>query len=108
MGDSTTAMGWLKRSNFKEKDEDDNEWLVKQQVARKLANLVLESDTMLYQQWFKGEFNTVSDSLSRDCYFLSHKLHSNFLKKSVPSQLPSNFHIKPVPTEISCFITLIL
>ena len=30
---STSAMGWLRRSNFRQKDEDDNEWIVKQQVA---------------------------------------------------------------------------
>ena len=69
MGDSTTAMGWLRRSNFREKDESNREWEVKQNVARKMANLVLDSETVLYRQWFEGEKNVVADSLSRDAYF---------------------------------------
>ena len=48
MGDNTSAMGWLRRSNFREKGEDDLEWAVKEQVARKLANLILDSETVLY------------------------------------------------------------
>ena len=108
MGDSTSAMGWLRRSNFKETNEDDNEWLVKQQVARKVASLVLQSDTMLYHQWFKGEQNVVADSLSRDLYYLNMKSHEQFLHSVAPSQLPSNFHIKAVPAEICSFIISIL
>ena len=114
MGDSTTAMGWMRRSNFKESDnangdpESSEEWLVKQQIARKLAQLTLDSNTVLYQQWFKGSENVVADSLSRDLYYLPPKTHETFLSIVAPSQLPVNFHIKPVPTEICCFITSIL
>ena len=49
MGDSMTAMGWMRRSNFKESDnangdpESSEEWLVKQQIARKIAQLTLDS-----------------------------------------------------------------
>ena len=64
MGDSTTAMGWLRRTKFREKEEDDNEWLVKQEVGRTLATLVLSSNTTLYKQWFAGSSNIVADSLS--------------------------------------------
>ena len=70
MGDSTTAMGWMRRSNFRESDdtkddpESSDEWLVKQEIARKLAKLTLDSDTVLYQQWFRGSENVVADSLS--------------------------------------------
>ena len=79
MGDSTSAMGWLRRSNFREKDESDKEWEVKQSVARKLARLVLDSETVLYKQWFAGELNVVADSLSRDCYYLNESTHQTFL-----------------------------
>ena len=48
MGDSTSAMGWLRRSNVREKNGSDKEWEVKQSVARKLARLVLDSETVLY------------------------------------------------------------
>ena len=104
MGDSTSAIGWLRRSNFRAKDENDIEWEVKQNVARKLANLVLDSETVLYKQWFAGELNVVADSLSRDCYYLNPSSHKTFLNSTVPQQLPQNFHISPVPTEICSFI----
>ena len=112
IGDNTTAAGWLKRSNFRDNSEENKEssgeWMLKQQVARKLASLILDSDSVLYTQWFKGEHNVVADSLLRDTYFLSPSSHENFLSKTVPQQLLKNFHIKEVPKEISCFIALML
>jgi hypothetical protein len=105
MGDSTSAMGWLRRSNFKEKDEDDRDWLAKQRVARKLANLILDSQTVVYKQWFRGEDNVVADSLSRDLFFLSPSAHESFLHSTVSPQLPLNFRIRPVPAEICSFIS---
>ena len=79
MGDSTTALGWIRRSNFRENDKDDNDWRVKQQVAEKLAELVLESNTLLYKQWFQAADNVVADSLSRDAYYLTPHAHTLFL-----------------------------
>ena len=105
MGDNTSAMGWLRRSNFREKDEDDNEWEVKQEVARKMASLVLKSDAVLYTQWFAGKENDAADSLSRDCYYLSNKTHKHFLLSTIPHQLPQNFNIRAVPAEICSFIS---
>lgn len=108
VGDSTSAMGWLRRSNFREKDESDEEWKVKQQIARKLGDLLLDHDLVLYRQWLKGDFNIVSDSLSRDAYFLPPHAHKLFFKILAPTQIPENFNIKPVPNEIASFIISIL
>ena len=105
MGDNTTAAGRCKRTNFRETSEDDTDWIIKQTIARKLATLVLESDTMLYTQWFKGIDNVVTDSLSRDVHLLSISTHQSFLIKTIPNQLPPNFQIQEIPTEISSFIT---
>ena len=48
-------MGWLRRSNFREDANENNkeseineDWLVKQDIARKLAYLVMEVDSCLY------------------------------------------------------------
>ena len=68
MGDSTTAAGWLRKSNFKEDDENDVETTVKLITARHLANLILHAKACLYSQWFVGDENDVSDSLSRDIH----------------------------------------
>jgi hypothetical protein len=105
MGDNTASMGWLRRSNFRENEEHDLEWLAKQKIARKVAEIVLNSNTVLYRQWFKGADNVVADSLSRDAYFLSNKTHELFLNQTVPHQVPQNFRIQPVPKEICSFVT---
>ena len=111
-GDNTSAMGWLRRSNFRESFEDDEEsnldWLAKQMVARKLANLIIDSKAVLYSQWFCGEANVGSDSLSRDCEFLSSNTHETLLKKFATTQVPANLSISPLPNEIVCFVSSIL
>ena len=56
----------------------------------------------------KGEENQVADSLSRDYYYMNPNSHEKILHMVVPQQLPPNFKIKPLPKEISSFITLIL
>ena len=108
LGDNTTAAGWCRRTNFREKVEGDRDWIVKQQVARQLANLILDSETVLYTQWFKGTWNLVTDSLSRDMHIFSEESHTLFLQKTVHCQLPHNFQIRPLPEKISCFITSML
>ena len=48
MGDYTASMGWLRRSNFREENESNLEWFAKQEVARKLARVVLIAEACLY------------------------------------------------------------
>ena len=101
------------RSNYRESIEEESqetstEWFVKQQVARKVASLILQVEAVLYSQWLKGEENIVSDSLSRDAYFLSPSAHTTLLQNTVPHQLPQHFQIQALPDEISCFIASIL
>ena len=77
-------------------------------MGRKLANLVLDSNTVLYKQWLKGQDNVVADSLSRDNYYMNANTHTLFLQLTVPQQLPANFRIKPLPREICSYITSLL
>ena len=78
MEDNTDSMGWLRRSNFRDNDEHDSEWLAKQKVARNLAELVLDSNTTIYRQWFRGADNKVADSLSRDAYYSPNSTNEKF------------------------------
>ena len=105
MGDNTASMGWLRRANFRESDENNLEWFAKQKVARQLASLILQSNTVLYRQWFRGADNDVADSLSRDSFFLTHSSHERFLRQTLPHQVPQHFSIQQVPKEIISFIT---
>ena len=75
MGDKNDSMGWLRRSNFRENDEHDSEWLANQKLARKLAELVLYSNTTVCRQWFRGADNIVAYSIPRDAYYLSNSTH---------------------------------
>ena len=105
IGDNTSSLGWMRRSNFRQKEESDESWEVKQHLGRHLAQLTLDSDIVLYKQWLKGHDNVVADSLSRDHYYLNTNTHKQFLLETVPQQLPRNFSISPIPREISSFIT---
>ena len=71
-------MGWLRRLNFRENEEHESECIAKHKVARNLEELVLDSNTTVYRQWFRGSENTVVDSLSRDAYYLSNSTHVFF------------------------------
>jgi hypothetical protein len=65
--DSTTAAGWLKKSNFADKSDE----AVQLTTARHLANILIKTKSCLYSQWFPGDQNIVSDSLSRDFHLPS-------------------------------------
>ena len=54
MGDSTTAAGWIQKTKFKDKNEDDNDFTARLMVARKYARLTLDYGLKLYSQWFPG------------------------------------------------------
>ena len=58
MGDNTSAVGWLKKSNFITIDEDDQDNTAKMTAARHLARLIQSSDTLLYSQYSLAKTTT--------------------------------------------------
>ena len=114
MGDNMSSMGWLRRSNFKETIEEtgemesNEEWAVKQDIARKCADVILEAEACLYSQWFAGVQNVAFDSISRDCLYLSPDAHVAMLKHYVPKQTPANLVLRPLPKEIVSWIGSLL
>ena len=108
MGDSTTAAGWLKKSNFKYSDNESQAMTeAKLKLARDHALRLMSNKCSDYSQWFKGDHNDLADSLSRD-----HHIPTNILTQlfhiSIPSQTPKNLKISPLPLEIHSYITSIL
>jgi hypothetical protein len=97
-GDSTTATGWLRHSNFTNQDP------MQLKTARYLATLLMNSSCCLYSQWFPGTDNTVPDSLSRD-HHLSDTSQMSLLQRHCPDQVPLDFAIKPLPPEIVSLMT---
>ncbi len=100
---STSALGWLRKSNFA--DESDEK--VQLATARKLADILLETESCLYSQWFPGEKNVIADSLSRDFHIDDSNL-SSLLTAYFPDQVPFGLHLLPVPPNIISWLTCLL
>jgi len=76
-------------------------------AIRKLANIIMSTESCLYSQWFEGNENCVADSLSCDFHIpdfhLQHLLCSTF-----PLQVPFGLKILPLPTEIVSWLMSLL
>ena len=107
MTDSTTAAGWLRKSNFKEDDEGEVQLRLKRETARNFAVTTMKQEIKLYSQWFPGERNEVTDSLSRDFHIPTQRL-TNLLRHAAPSQVPPNFSISALPQKISSWVGALL
>ena len=98
-GDSTSATGWLRKSNF-----DDEIQPLQLLLARALATTVLNNTIGLYGQWFPGDENDVSDSCSRD-HHLSDAALVLLLHSCVPEQVPPGFSICQLPDDLVSELT---
>ena len=98
-GDSTSATGWIRKSNFDEEIQP-----LQLTIARALATLFIEHNTGLYSQWFRGDWNDVSDSCSRD-HHLSEQELTELLLSTVPEQVPMDFVFVPLPQELVSKLT---
>ena len=98
-GDSSTAQGWIRKSNCSPKEVSDPEINVKLQAARKVASILTEREACIYSQWFPGDENDITDSLSRDLHLSDNNL-TRLLTFALPYQLPHNFSTVPFPKRI--------
>ncbi len=109
IGDNTSAIGWLHNSS-----RLDTRWEAHRahlQVARKIATFLTEHKCCLASQHIKGDLNIVADLLSFEgsdrgkahpVVFdkpANDELTCRFLT-NYPSQVPANFAISQLPTEI--------
>jgi hypothetical protein len=101
--DSSTASGWLRKSNFTEKPEET----VQLTTAQQLASILIQTKSCLYSQWFPGGDNSVSDSLSRD-FHINNNVLSNLLSSHFPKQTPFGLKILQLPKEIDSWLTSLL
>ena len=97
-GDSTSATGWLCKSNF-----DDAEPL-HLSLTWAMANLIMDHNSCLYSQWFPGNENNLTDALSRDTHLDDDALLT-LLLSHVPKQIPEGFCICPLLLELVSQIT---
>ena len=92
-GDSTSTMGWLRKSNF-----DDAEPL-HLSLTRATADLIMDHNSCLYSQWFPGNENNLTNAVSRDTHLDDDALLT-LLLSHVPKQIPEGFCICPLPLEL--------
>lgn len=98
IGDSTSAAGWLQKSNF---DPDCHP--IHAEVAREHARVIMAHNACDYSQHIPGITNVVADSLSRD-FHLSNKQLISMLYAVNPPFLPKQMNIVPLPNEITSWI----
>ena len=101
-GDSTSASGWLRKSNFQEHSHR-----IHLEASRHLAFILLVAQVVLYSQWFAGDDNGTADVLSRD-FHLPDEVLTAMLLSDLPSQVPPNFGICPLPPEILSWLICLL
>ncbi len=90
MTDSTTAEGWMRKSNFVKPDNDPVQATARVNAARKYASIFMNADIKGYSQWFAGKSNNVADALTRDWHLGDNKLTFT-LRSHFPEQMPENF-----------------
>jgi hypothetical protein len=99
--DRTACVGWLHKINFNTEDKQ-----AQLQTTRTFAELLMDSGSCIYYQPITRSANRVTDSLSRD-HNLDDAEPTAFLQLSPPQHMPLNFELKPVPNEISSFVTAV-
>jgi hypothetical protein len=102
-GDNTSAMGWLNKSKYRNEYDDEFSTNARLRIARQLASLIIENELRLFSQWFPGEHNCVADILSRNPYE-KHEILTETLRSQFSKQVPQDFRISVIPTEIESFI----
>ena len=65
--DNSSACGWFHKTNFTHNDHQFHS-----QIAKQLATNIITARICLYAQHFKGDWNVIAGSLSRD-FHLSYK-----------------------------------
>ena len=101
--DSTTTAGWLRELNFKDNKEEEIHEHCKLSLARNHALCLLTNNVKEYSQWFPGDKNDVANSLLSN-FHIDDKNLTHLLYSHVPSQMPDNFKISPLPQEIVSWI----
>ena len=107
MGDSTTAMGWLNKSRYREDGETAERHAIRLHIARKLATLVIDNNLTMYSQWFPGRDNVIADCLSRDTH-LADPDRIGLLSSFFSPQDTPHFKRVQMPSVISDWVCSIL
>ena len=98
MGDSTTAIGWIHKSRYREEGESAERHAIRLKIARILTELVIDNNLTLYPQCFPWKHTIIADSFSRDSHFSDLERVSLFSSFFHEQNMPS-FRRTILPTE---------
>ena len=96
IGDNTSSLGWLRRTNFAKADDDQASH---SGLARYYALLMAEQGLCSTSQWFAGSENDAADFLSREPHESDRLLTDSTLSR-FPSQVSPDFRVSPLPLQI--------
>ena len=83
MTDSTTAEGWMQKSNFNKVGKDPVQATVRANATHHHTRLFMDAEIKGYSQWFAGKFNNVADVLSQDWHQDNEEIRANPLTQSI-------------------------
>ena len=96
LGDNTSSLGWLRKSNF----AADTDQAAHSALARNFATTMADHGVCHFSQWFPGKDNDAADILSRN-HTMSDAHLSTYIKFLYPKQVPPTFRISPLPPEVT-------
>ncbi len=64
MTDSSTAEGWMSKTNFIKTGNDAIQAVTRVNAAQHYARIFMDGNIKGYSQWFPGKKNNVADALS--------------------------------------------
>ena len=99
LGDNTSSLGWLRKSNFATEGEQSSH----SALARAFALHMAEWSVCHFSQWSLGKENDVADLLSRD-HKLSDTHLTTYIKFLYSPQVSKTFLVSPLPPEITSWM----
>ena len=99
MSNSTSTVGWLKKSNH-----NLTEAHIHAGVARFQVRTIMSLNACTYSQHLPGKMNVVTDSLSRD-FHLSNEQLISMLTSLHPSLFPTQIKIIDLPDDLTSWIS---
>jgi hypothetical protein len=96
--DNSSAIRWLHNCNC-----DKRKNAIRTEIAHKLATIATTYNFIIHPQHVKGEENKAADALSRRFDLNTNEL-TQFLHSNTTQQIPQNFEIFDLPTEITSWI----
>ena len=97
--DNSSALGWMFHSTFNPQTHPHHDTM-----ARHLARILFNHEATLFSEHIPGEANEVADSLSRDIHLSTPALTQLISSHANPEQVPTTFHISPLPPTTSSWI----